>query len=133
MKHGLVAGNDQLCPAGPRALENTIVSLIPQHIDSAPGPNYSCQVRQEYGHACKFVRVSSELACQYSQKLVYDGFGYDELVFFNVLMERSVCPTARQYERRDKDIGVEDDPQSLRYLRKSFSVRMPFSRALVLQ
>jgi len=133
LKHGLVPGNDQICPASACAFENTIVRVILQHIDSAPGTNHACQVRQKYGNACKFVGVSRELACEYGQKLVDNDFGYDKLISVNNSVGRGVCPTARQYERRNKYIGVEDNPQSLRYLRRSFSVRMPFSRALVLQ
>jgi len=115
-------------------LENAIVGVVRQDLDSTSWTDNNTQIGQEDCNPAQLVGIAGELPGQDSQKFVDDRSGNDQFVLaIEDSPDGGIRPAAWKNESRNKDIGIEDNPQSLRYRRRSFSVRMPLSRAFLLQ
>ena len=133
-EHRPVPGDDHVSMAGASTLENAIIGFVRQDLDSASWTDNNTQIGQEDCHPAQLIGIAGELPSQDGQKFVDDRPRNDQFVFaIEDSSDRGIRPAAWKNESRNEDVGVEDNPQSLRYRRRSFSVRMPLSRAFLLQ
>ena len=133
-EHRPVPGNDHVSMTAASTLENAIIGFVRQDLDSASWTDNNTQIGQEDCHPAQFIGIAGELPSQDSQKFVDDRSGNDQFVFaIEDSSDRGIGPAAWKNESRNEDVRIEDNPQSLRYRRRSFSVRMPLSRAFLLQ
>jgi len=133
-EHRTVPGDDHVSTTAPSTLENAIIGFVRQDLDSASWTDNNTQIGQEDCNPAQFIGIAGELPSQHSQKFVDDRSGNDQLVFaIEDSSNGGIRPAAWKNEGRNEDVGIEDNPQSLRYRRRSFSVRMPLSRAFLLQ
>lgn len=115
-------------------LEDTIIGFVRQDRNPASWTNNNTQIRQEYCNPAQLIGITGELPSQDGQKFVDDRSGNDQLVLaVEDSSDGGIRTAPWKHESRNEDVGIEDNPQSLRYRRRSFSVRMPLSRAFLLQ
>ena len=115
-------------------LEDAIISFVRQDANPASWTNNNTQIGQEYCNPAQFIGIAGELPSQYGQEFVDNRSGNDQLVLAVEDSSDSGVRTAPwKNESRNEDVGIKDNPQSSTYRRRSFSVRMPLSRAFLLQ
>ena len=119
---------------GASTLENAIIGFVREDLDPASWTDDNTQIGKKDGNPAQLLGIAGEFPSEDSQKFVDDRSGNDQFVLtIEDSSDGGIRPAARKDESRNEDVGIEDNPQSLRYRRRSFSVRMPLSRAFLLQ
>ena len=115
-------------------LEEAIIGVVRQDRNPASWTDNNTQIGQEYCNPAQLLGITGELPSQYGQKFVENRSGNDQFVLaIEDSSDGGIRSAPGKHESRNEDVGIEDNPQSLRYRRRSFSVRMPLSRAFLLQ
>ena len=115
-------------------LEDAIIGFVRQDRNSASWTDNNAQIGQEYCNPAQLISIAGELPSQDSQKFIDDRSGnYQFVLGIEDSSDGGIRTAPWKNESRNEDVGIEDNPQSLRYRRRSFSVRMPLSRAFLLQ
>ena len=111
-QQGAIAGDDDIGASRHGALEDAIVRVVFQDLQPARRPYEGGELAQEHRDMGQLFGVAREFAREHAEELVEDGLGKDELVaLLDDAAQGRLAVSAREYQRRDQDVGVEDDPQ----------------------
>jgi len=109
IEHQPVSRDNELRTRGDRAFQNPVVRLIAKYVELSPWPHHVPEVREKDSDPRQFLRVAIKLPRKHAQEFMNDGprDGQFEPAVERVENCLRSLP-ARQRERGDENIGVED-------------------------
>ena len=134
-EESLIARDKRICAAFVRTFKDPVVRIIIQHPQRAFRLHHLSQFDKSNGHLAQRFRIMAKFCGENRQDFAKNWLGDQKRIDpVQNSTNRFIGLTTWKRKRRNVDIAVENDSHcAARYLRKSRSVRIPFSFAFLVQ
>lgn len=111
----LVAGDNGAGTTRDGTFEYAVVRFVGNNPQSLSRLNHRPEFSQKHRDVGEFFAVAREFATQYTEQFIDDGLRNNQPVtFFDDALQRGLAPPPGEHQRRDQNVGVENDLQSRR-------------------